>query len=529
MRPTYKNIKSILLINDLNDDFADDFKLRLERLFKATVEICDAEFSDVEKDKFDLLVVYTEPISIYTHKRKERNLPPPIYIAKTWLEKVSNKAVAVIVTRGVVDEYLLKHVEERILVVEQSTFLDRSIYDYLNAAHSNYSLFPPTEIKLICKKSSDGTSANIDIEIPEAPLSHLLTEVAGITKEESAAITLPETPLQISHTDDINGQVYHQSRAIYNSTSPADFFHTFIESIKSSIKDFWDGGEQTESVRIGPIPIHIRIHIDPEMLSLPLDLALRIYIDLEQLCALFPVTWVLSGSRQKICRDESTKDPFQDFAHHVLYSCEEEVRDFPAIKGVKEHADSIAKYVKKDRGKFVGSKEELREILIEKYDSTKNKCAYVVSHGEHPNAEQAGVILTDHRSNSAGTQGVNDKATAVFLQPKKDEKGPNFVYFNCCSLGHHSPPENTTHTAFGGFAQGIISNGFTKELICNRWPVDIEQAFKLAEHFFELRPLSSYARAAALHRARRLVQDAHNENPTWLAPIHILAERRGGY
>ena len=490
--------------------------------------------TDCDIDSVEWLFVHAQLPSDSTGSSSVNpDKPFGIELAESWVEKFPNLKAVVLRTSDNVE--ILRHFADRITIIRNDDFLYRKKrYDYMKAAQCGYTLFPPTFLDFRYTRDADNDSFKIRFEKAACKGSLKKKFLEGSIETTEWEIKSASALQECFHDAALEAdpesrkeRLYHGGRKLHGNIKPTTFLKTILEYINTCIKGF-PKKKDGHKTYFEPSPVHIRIHADSDTFHVPLDLAFRENKDWDQLCARFPVTWIVDTDQEEFFTEKL--DNFLKYEHHhVLYSCEEEVRDFPAIKGVKEHADSIAKYVKKGRGKFVGSKEELREILIEKYDSTKSKCAYVVSHGVHPNAKNAGVILTDHRSSSAGTQNADKGATAEFLRPNRYEKGPNFVYFNCCSLGHQSPPENTTHTAFGGFAQGIISNGFTKELICNRWPVDIEQAFKLAEHFFELRPLSSYARAAALHRARRLVQDTYNENPTWLAPIHILAKRRGGY
>ena len=96
----------------------------------------------------------------------------------------------------------------------------------------------------------------------------------------------------------------------------------------------------------------------------------------------------------------------------------------------------------------------------------------------------------------------------------------DFVFFNCCELGYAEP--KSVGSYLFGFAQGAITTGLSKEVICNRWGVDAQNAMRLADEFYRTRPRTPAARVDALFRARRLVQSVSEVNDlSWLAPIHL--------
>jgi hypothetical protein len=105
------------------------------------------------------------------------------------------------------------------------------------------------------------------------------------------------------------------------------------------------------------------------------------------------------------------------------------------------------------------------------------------------------------------------------------ETGPAFAFFNCCELAQVAKLRLARNSFTTGFVAALVGSGTCREVVANRWSVELHSAQTLAQDFFDHCPVTVGTRAIALMRARRVASDKHKDDGlhSWLAPILLLA------
>jgi hypothetical protein len=305
----------------------------------------------------------------------------------------------------------------------------------------------------------------------------------------------------------------------------------FFNIVKDSLRN-WEEPSKIISPE-SPFPIHIHLWCsDADMFSIPIDLIMRGDIPMDHICTQLPVVWRIKINAWKCGPryDERLSNRVSYKSFIGIHSCSkksesEDGSSFGPVRKGHEKISKILKHIGKeyDQPMYVKTSCELRKLIIQSLDNNE-RIIHIISHGVHAEPADCSSILV-----GPDDEGKAELVTANRLSPDNDEqRGPNFVYFNCCELGHHVSSKNS-YT--GGFAVGAIMSGICCEIISNRWAARQGWAHKIESEFYKTKPCVVQSRSVALLRARLKVKELMKNStlneqyePTWLAPIHIWAD-----
>lgn len=276
-------------------------------------------------------------------------------------------------------------------------------------------------------------------------------------------------------------------------------------------------------------PIHLHIECDEASLAVPIDHALPPGEADNHVFQQLPVVWRLSGRGRKPESTEQERwNPTHEDRFQAIYSCEESFHvDGISVDGIDAVVDH-ARRVHEVSGQTMPARHvrNLAEIAgaLAGSQSDKGRSAYLITHGGRPADPDSDCVVI-----GPCPDGVADHfITACRLGTSSELRGTRFFFFNSCSLGRQANPEKSRGSYVGGFAEGVIRYEVCDETLCHRWPVSQEWAKKLAERFYQMRPLTAHGRAAALLIARSEIKGliaskggAAQHDMTWLAPIHL--------
>lgn len=295
---------------------------------------------------------------------------------------------------------------------------------------------------------------------------------------------------------------------------------------------------------LGPYPIHLHLYADPELLGEPLDLV-RLHTDpvgdrqgYRHLCTTIPIVWRLPGDAPEPNGNNRDCNPteYRSDSVKAICSCASKVKVnrvvCSAIRNVEGHTREIIKHMgltdlqpisatsKQDVQRHFGGNKKQIEI------------AHLTTHGIwYDKGERAGIVLGPKTAASDTGESLTSLAIRSNRNTSKSpNKGPiaKFVFVNSCGVASQLSPKKSAGRIVGSFAQGLLSDGVCGEVIGHRWAVGVQPALKLAEYFYQSKPVTVHARAAALQQARLKVLDESKQNDgknhfwhTWMAPVHI--------
>jgi hypothetical protein len=303
------------------------------------------------------------------------------------------------------------------------------------------------------------------------------------------------------------------------------------DGIVSKILEVCD--EVSKTLCAAPItssPIQLHLICEPEMLALPLDLALRPGSGVSHLCDRLPIIWRLQSSKGPNETDEVRLSNTTDYRRFVAaYSCCVTVNvDGVRFNGIEEAEGStlsIAQTLGLERSHTIHVQDAnaLRQGLG--LDGTVFDSGYIVTHGIHRQPAQHSALVVGPLPN---TEADGHFVTPTHLVPSLQHRGLRFLYVNSCELAAQDTNLASAISYFGSFAEGLLTSGVCQETVSNRWSVTFGWANRLALEFYKRRARTVQGRSAALFAARRHVRselhhqpDGRQYDPTWLAPIHI--------
>jgi hypothetical protein len=275
-------------------------------------------------------------------------------------------------------------------------------------------------------------------------------------------------------------------------------------------------------------PVHIHFECDHNFLAVPWDIAFGSDTGDSHVCHDIPFVWRIDVRGNPETLDVSrTFNPIDYTGFQAISSCDEDVilqgQKFAKAGDMPKSAAAILNSLPRHGGHVhVCDRNGLVAQLQSRGDG-----AYFLSHGidAHP-GDLAGMVVGPIPGNGAGDSG--EVVNAGNLGAANVRK--RFLHWNCCELGSQQTDARQGGSYYGGFLEGILANACSVETICNRWGVTFEGASLLAVEFYKLHPITAYGRAHALVHARRAVRNAvlakspeKQNDPTWLAPIHVWA------
>lgn len=285
-------------------------------------------------------------------------------------------------------------------------------------------------------------------------------------------------------------------------------FLTWIGAAMKEVRGFCSSGSFDSS---GPFALHLHFRYEKqEALRLALDLALTEKRGDGHLCMQLPVVWRPCVSRRTDDATERDVNAVEFSAEKFVaaFSCAEQYRFQDQHHDGIPHAERHTREIMEKLGlngsspKPVTHPHELRKLLNE--DGTQpHQAIHFTTHGRRDSVpDHSGVLVGPDK----GSRYPNDTELICLGQISPDrEPALRFAFFNCCDLGYQASPEESYGSIHGSFAAGVVDKAIANEVICHRWPATAHWAFMLCDKFYEVKPRTIHARAAALVRARCLV------------------------
>jgi hypothetical protein len=323
------------------------------------------------------------------------------------------------------------------------------------------------------------------------------------------------------------------SHNIFKGLRPADIFSAILSAVKSSVRQM----VAPQFLGRGDLSI-VQVHLKcgRELLSMPIDLALRDQSVFAHLCHELPVSWRIDHDKPRENDGEVVRCNPTHYKHfRAVYSCSQPVlfpgrkEPFAAIPQASASVRGILQALRLSSPNCALLAVDVQTFLAgfagppQVNGVGEGRCAYVLSHGQGGSPkDQTGVVVGPNPVTSQG-----ELVKAEHLSQRDGGVPLRFVFVNCCDLGQHDTNAESKESYIGSFLQGLFVHGVCAEAICNRWPVHPHWATLLATEFYKRRPQTAQGRAAALFFARRRVREMMKDptgpepDASWLAPVHV--------
>lgn len=456
--------------------------------------------------------------------------PEGVQLAKKWLDASASHR-AILLTQSYWDKLPWTFCNRLSAIPLNKLSLNGShvIMDIINAGENGFTLVLPTIVKLHFQKDRWGRCYLTRKESTDGPLKDLVeAELQHCPEKQFVG---PFKQLANSFRDASLEDDAGRSREKLISTSKRigqvlgqdGLLRSLFVAMQKSLQ-LWGDARICPS---GPFPVHLHLTCNPEMLAVPLDLALHEGDGMSHTNTIFPVTWRLRTAQRSRPRSDLEReynltnnselraaysgDMQSSIGNDIYEALPNAHNEIKAILGCSEnecdgrhHANDLSK---------------LKNLLI----SPANRLPYnvhVAGHGTNGNlGDNAGLVLDG---------GIRVNAQALI--PNEGETGPGFAYFNCCRLATQDTTNRNTSSYFGGFAEGVVITGFCNEVICNRWSVSDLLCSEIAREFYRVKQRTVFGRASALLRARlriaekvKTMEEHYQLDLTGLSPVHIWA------
>jgi hypothetical protein len=408
------------------------------------------------------------------------------------------------------------------------------LVDMMHAGEAGSIFAPPTTITLEIWAGDPGTMAVLSVD--DGPLQK---DIGDIVRDRLR-------PRTVTVEGDVESGVAAfrstiDADATVRSEALKDFAHRLCDALKppgafarllDDVRKLAVRMFKAEALnRVDLSLVHLHIRCEPEMLALPLDLALPKFTGFPHLCNLLPVSWRIRWDGRENNDVVRRFNPTNYRHFRAVYSCCDPVRlnglrPFSALAeapgAVRAIADVLG--VGADCAMHISDGPSCQRALGASHSNGEGQCAYVLTHGLHGQpADRTGFVVGPR----PGTQEA-DWVTAEHLIPQPEAGARRFFYFNCCELGAQETDANSKGSYVGSFLQGLLYHGVCAEAICNRWSVNFEWASFMATEFYRHKPRTAQGRTSALFFARRRTRQAMNRrfdatqnDISWLAPVHV--------
>jgi hypothetical protein len=423
-------------------------------------------------------------------------------------------------------------VRERLSPVDDRDFTFELVEDIVHAGNAGCTFVPPTVVTMAI--AQEGGTVSVRTESIGSGMLEVALERAGIRKISHELGDVSELTESFSRLCDC--------AAGENATSFAgklDQYALVMREKWACLMPLWKTKELLDRDVFGantlpqetsglPFPVHLHIKSAPELMNVPIELALNRREERSFLARAIPVVWCLP-SRSPIGHErQAGQDNVVSYEHFsAAVSCTgpfDEMTDgwlprhdaMESCRGILRHVGSPGD------PREIRTADEFRALVVRDAPSVGHSF-HIMTHGFSvaEAVDESSILIGSHETGDTRVRAADLGSAGNVAQV-----GAAFALLNCCELGRAATETQAGRSYTTGFASSLIARGVCREIIANRWPVHYGPAKMLAAEFFSHRPRFVSARAMALLRARTAVEAAfHGDSlQSWLAPVHIVAD-----
>jgi hypothetical protein len=541
MEPDRTCIKRILIAtNNESRNIGKHIKQHIKRRYPLFSVECETHFSIIKKKlkenvydwliTTDVLSLSRRPYmysfsSVLGDESKSIIDHPGKRLAEDWLQKNPTGKAILITSLGYDWDRITFYRQLFPVLFEDMAHLEYTM-QIIHAGEFNLPFVHPTILQLDFSKVNEKEDDTYRIQLRDVkgPFYHLISRNI-LHPSIDFSITNPDRKELTKVITEANKKeiIATWGHTIFNQINRHNPFYDTICFLFKTISQSWSHWPEDKR----PFPLIMEIWCDETTLSLPIDLMLPIGDGKNYLLTKIPIIWKLNNPRHETSPDD-TFNPVDYKRFSITYSCSKKVTIGTLIFSEITEINAFALKI----GNLLGNPEiQIIDIshpkILKREIVTRNKkpnhALLLVTHGIHA-GDLSSIIISPSKEDTPFL------VTADNLAPKWNEKGQQFIYFNCCQLGYQSQSEEAISEYYGGFSEAVIKQRISREIIANRWSVDAEISLDIVEEFFRSKPTTIYLRSVALLFARLKIlnklRDSYDKkqlDASWLAPVHIVS------